>query len=152
MTITAKTCTKCLATKPVSNFGKRGERDGQPLYRSRCKACQAESARGWYRENSQRARDGARRRRLQDDYGLTPEEYAALLEAQSGVCAICERPERATRDGEPVRLAVDHCHATGVIRGLLCTACNRSLGLFGEDVELMASATRYLERSKSEQH
>lgn len=138
--------------KPVADFGVRGQRDGQPLYRSRCKACQAESARGWYRENSQRAGATSRRRKLRDNYGMTPEDYEATLEAQGGVCAICKRPERAMRDGNLMRLAVDHCHATGGVRGLLCVTCNRALGLFGEDLGLMEACVRYLDRHVSKEH
>jgi hypothetical protein len=89
---------------------------------------------------------------LQDNYRLTPEEYAAMLEAQGGVCAICERPERAVRDGQAVRLAVDHCHTTDRVRGLLCAACNRALGLLGEDVEYMAACVAYLRRYDQKEH
>lgn len=138
--------------KPISDYSKRGERDGKPLHKSRCKACEAERARAWYRQNSGRANANRRRLLLAENFGLTPADYDAMLEAQGGVCAICERPERAERDGKPMRLSVDHCHATGRVRGLLCHACNRSLGLFGEDVELMADAVRYLEAHVTKEH
>jgi hypothetical protein len=138
--------------KPLADFGRRGERDGQPLYRSRCKACQAEAARNWYRKNPERAAATQRRRKLQRGYDLTPEQYEALLATQGGVCAICGRPERVAREGKPVRLAVDHCHTTGAIRGLLCTSCNRALGLFGEDVHLMEACVQYLDRDRAKSH
>lgn len=71
-------------------------------------------------------------------YGISPEEYNALLQKQSGRCAICEQPPKKT-------LHVDHCHETGRVRGLLCHFCNIGLGHFGEDIERMKRAIRYLE-------
>lgn len=69
---------------------------------------------------------------------FTVEEYADLLELQGGRCAICRRwPGKR-------RLAVDHCHATGTVRGLLCMRCNAGLGLFRDDFEAMQAAADYL--------
>jgi hypothetical protein len=83
--------------------------------------------------------------RLLREYGLTEAEYQAMLEEQSGVCAICRRPESArTSSGEIRRLAVDHDHETGAVRGLLCGACNRGIGLLGDDADRLASAAAYL--------
>ena len=144
MTDETRKCTGCEEEKPVSGFSVRGRRDGQLLYRSRCKECQATQARGWYHGNKEQARATTRSRNLRKDFGLTENEYAALLEKQNGVCAICDQPERAHRNGVPNRLSVDHCHRTGAIRGLLCHACNRALGLFDDNIERMESAFRYL--------
>lgn len=152
MASASKICTGCRTEKPVSDFSKRGERNGIPLYRSRCKACQAKQARGWYSRNTKRANANRRRLLLQENFGLTPEEYDAMLESQGGVCATCGRPESAERDGKIMRLAVDHCHETGRIRGLLCHACNRSIGLFGEDTDLMERAIAYLEKHLARDH
>lgn len=66
-----------------------------------------------------------RRWTLRTRYGITPEEYDELLARQDGRCAMC-REECATGK----RLAVDHDHATGAVRGLLCHACNRALGVY----------------------
>jgi len=66
-----------------------------------------------------------------------------MLGHQRGVCAICGRagsPERGILD-------VDHCHDTGVVRGLLCTLCNRGLGQFKDDLGLVEKAAAYLKRS-----
>lgn len=78
---------------------------------------------------------------LKTKYGMTPEAYDEMLLRQSGLCAICGCGEIA-RDGR--RLAVDHCHATGAIRGLLCNRCNRGLGLFKDDVTRVRAAADYL--------
>lgn len=65
-----------------------------------------------------------RRQHLKKKYGLTPEKYTDMFKKQDGVCGICKK--------EPLKfhLAVDHCHKTGDIRGLLCTKCNVSLGWY----------------------
>lgn len=68
-------------------------------------------------------------------YRITIEDYERLLESQGGVCAICKTPPRS------YRLAVDHCHDSGAVRGLLCVSCNSKLEwmlAFGEE------ARRYL--------
>lgn len=72
-------------------------------------------------------------------FGLTPEEYDAILAAQGGVCALCERPPMPG-----ISLHVDHDHGTGEIRGLLCVRCNNALGLFREDPDLLERAARYV--------
>lgn len=71
-------------------------------------------------------------------YGL--EDYPALHEYQGGKCFICQRATGATR-----RLAVDHDHASGYVRGLLCKPCNRMLGLARDDPEFFRRAIAYLE-------
>jgi hypothetical protein len=68
-------------------------------------------------------------------YGLTMEQYAALEASHAGRCAICGRDEK---------LVIDHCHATGKVRGLLCQRCNKAIGLFLEDCSSMEAAVRYL--------
>ena len=72
------------------------------------------------------------------EFNLTKEQYLEMLEKQNHGCAIC--------GGKDInrKLAVDHCHTTGVIRGLLCSACNTSLGKFKDSVELLQKAIQYL--------
>jgi len=71
-------------------------------------------------------------------YGLAPGDYARLLEAQGGVCALCREATGAVR-----RLAVDHDHATGEVRGLLCMPCNRDV--LGRGREMLVRALEYLD-------
>lgn len=79
-------------------------------------------------------------RQMKHKYGLSLEEYKAMLTEQGGVCKICKRPDELRS-----HLSVDHCHATGKIRGLLCDRCNTSLGKFRDDPELLRKAADYLE-------
>ncbi len=94
----------------------------------------------WYADNREHAAHKARKLHLQKAYGLTLEQYADMVAAQNGVCAICFRAPR----GKYKNLAIDHCHATGKIRGLLCYECNHGLGCFEDRTELFRSAIEYL--------
>lgn len=95
-----------------------------------------------YRErNRQILCDKERERR----FGITQHEYAELFRSQNGVCAICASPETATRNGKIKALAVDHCHKTGKVRGLLCSDCNTGIGKLKDSREILISAVRYLD-------
>jgi hypothetical protein len=78
---------------------------------------------------------------LKKNFGITISEYDAMLSRQKGVCAICEKPNRY-KDGR--RLAVDHDHATGKVRGLLCGRCNKGIGLLQESIPTIERAIVYL--------
>jgi hypothetical protein len=77
-------------------------------------------------------------------FGLTVEEYDQMMERQGKVCAICNRPPHVVMNGSVKRLAVDHDHATGRVRGLLCDHCNRGMGLLRDSVETLKKAVEYL--------
>ena len=91
---------------------------------------ESRAVRGLQREYNARPE---RKRALRDQYyrrtfGISADEFDALLEAQGGGCAICgTRPERVAS------LHLDHCHETGAIRGILCLSCNQALGHFRDD-------------------
>ena len=90
-----------------------------------------------------------RRSKLKNKYGVTLEQYDAMLAAQGGVCAICGTSEpKGKRGAFGPTFSVDHCHTTGKIRGLLCGLCNPALGAFGDSVERLRAAISYLERSR----
>ena len=80
-------------------------------------------------------------------YDISAAEYKALFTAQGGRCAICRQPETAVskKAGRVKALAVDHCHKSKKIRGLLCQACNVGLGYFRDSPLLLAAAFAYLE-------
>ena len=83
---------------------------------------------------------------LKKRFGITLEDFNSMMESQSGVCKICKSPELTIdhRTKTVRNLAVDHCHTTGKIRGLLCTNCNRALGLFKDSPELLQAALLHI--------
>ena len=83
---------------------------------------------------------------LKKKYGFSIEEYNLLLKKQKDKCAICG--SKKNKIANRSRLEVDHCHKTGKIRGLLCSSCNRSLGLLGENVRILKRAIIYLSKPK----
>jgi hypothetical protein len=148
----SKTCRKCGATKTLTEFSlsKKATETTNAVYRSHCKECQATAARQWFTDNPERANENRRRWNLQNTYGLSVARYNALLHKQGGVCAVCgkDEPNAHGRTGKQVRLSVDHCHETGVVRGLLCQKCNRAIGLLNDDPVLMRKAISYLLRGR----
>ena len=97
----------------------------------------------WRKQNPEVHRERVRNshfKNIERLYGITPEQYAILLEAQDGKCAIC-------REVDPVRnrLSVDHDHKTGRVRGLLCMRCNGGIGMLGDSIERLENAIRYLQ-------
>lgn len=97
----------------------------------------AEYARAWRAANPLKAKANS----LSRYFGMTIAEYDALMEKQGGVCAICRGVET---HGTFTHLAVDHCHQTNQVRGLLCNQCNRALGGFRDDPERLRRAIEYL--------
>jgi len=79
-------------------------------------------------------------KRLFREYGITLVEYNQLFESQVGCCAICRTHQLEFQN----RLAVDHCHSTGKVRGLLCRPCNMALGLLKEDSAIILAAAQYV--------
>ena len=133
ITASVKECSLCRETKPLFDFyahptathGRRPE----------CKRCRNHSEIERRRSSSkarQLARDATQRWR----YKLEPLDRAALLAAQDGGCAICQ-----TFAG---RMVVDHEHASGRVRGILCDSCNVALGHFRDDPVVLAEAIGYL--------
>lgn len=99
-----------------------------------------EASRVYHLKNGEKLRGAMLRYR----FDLTLEEYARMEAAQDGCCAICRlRPSRRSR-----RMAVDHCHTSGAIRGLLCGPCNTGLGSFKDDVARLEQAILYLKKCR----
>ena len=99
---------------------------------------QREYQRLWRAANVDEVRD----RNLRHCYGIGTAEFDEMLAAQGGACAICGTTVWGGKHKTP---HVDHDHATGRIRGILCHGCNTGLGSFGDSPERMRLAIRYLE-------
>lgn len=147
-----KRCPVCIEDKSVDEFHARSGRASGLV--SLCKTCA--SAKGKARSKAQRAEyarsyrqrmlaedpDYDRRANLRWLYGMTLEEYDAMLEAQGGACAVCGGPPMGKG-----RYHVDHCHSTGRVRGLLCHKCNVTLGMVQDSCEHLLALVDYLEIS-----
>lgn len=167
-----KICRKCGETKPLDCFSPASwSADGRM---HQCKPCRSEAGRQWHlahpeqgkakarawrdrnperaaanrnawrSANPERAHLLERRKQLQRSYGMTTEQYDAMLAAQGGRCAICG----ATKNKSARRryLAVDHDHVTGHTRGLLCDDCNTGIGHLGESIPRLRAAIEYLRK------
>lgn len=137
-----KQCTNCGETKEFSLFTK--SKNGKYGYKSQCKACVAQTKKEKYRTIKEAGLyDPAANKNsmLKKLYGIGIDEYNSMLEMQKHKCAIC-----STHIDVFIRkLAVDHDHKTGVVRGLLCHHCNTAIGLLKEDSNLIRKAASYIE-------
>lgn len=144
-----RTCTRCKVPKPLTEFrtGKQGNRPGRMRRWNHCRDCLRAGNRNWLA--SPKAKRVVKANSLLKRYGMTIDEYEAMLSAQGGLCAICRQPEPAIdpRTNKARQLAVDHCHTTGKIRGLLCVLCNQGIGQFRDDPQLLQLAINYLTRA-----
>lgn len=114
-------CNRCKIPKQREEFYTASYSGGK--HRQPCKECHRANKRRDYAENG--GIDKVYAQLLKDKYGLTLEEYNRKVREQGNRCAVCRRPESVKgKDGRVRRLAVDHDHATGVVRGLLCVRCN----------------------------
>lgn len=154
-----KTCSMCKKSKLKSEFYKSSHHTGglQPFchdcvrvcrekYRSNPIKLQQERTanRRWRKSHPENVRTFTRRRHLKVSFGITIEKYEHLFTIQNGRCAICGKQETAVLKEKVIRLAVDHNHQTGKIRGLLCGRCNTALGLFQNNINILKQAIDYL--------
>ena len=86
-----------------------------------------------------------RKTKLRKHYNMTIEQYDSILKEQNNCCKICSTHESEFNK----RLAVDHCHTTGKIRGLLCMACNILLGKAKDNINTLNNAIDYLNNNNS---
>lgn len=159
-----KKCKSCEIVKILKEFGK--DVSAKDKRRPACKACCKITTKAYRKKNPEKVKEGVirwrnknknkeknskRKYRLRHTYGLSTLEYDLMLKDQKGVCLICKEIEYGGNQHESNKnLAVDHCHKTGKVRGLLCTNCNSALGKFKEDIEVMKRAIDYLTKHFSE--
>jgi hypothetical protein len=126
-----KWCPKCDRIRLLELFSRTtGKRSGRA---SHCRECQSIA----------NGKSSAKKHRRARKYGLSIAEWDAMYEAQAGLCASCGRPPKPDSRG----LVVDHDHATGRVRSLLCSPCNLAIGQLLDDPQLLRLAAEYLDRS-----
>lgn len=95
-------------------------------------------------KDSKKFKERYQNRSLKRRYGLTLDQFKAMLEEQNHTCLLCGRTTAQLKK----KLVMDHCHLTGKIRGLLCHGCNRSIALF-DNPELFEKATAYINKHRT---
>ena len=123
---------------------RQSERGKEMLRRNLLKYRQTDKYKEYRRKykNSEKYKLQRRDSLLRKNFGVTLEQYNQMLNSQNGVCAICnQHTEKEVR-----MLAVDHCHKTGKVRGLLCRFCNQALGQFNDDTQRLSNAINYLNK------
>ena len=98
----------------------------------------------WLKSESGKEYD--RKKKLRTKYNMTIEQYDSVLKEQNNCCKICSTHESEFNK----RLAVDHCHTTGKIRGLLCMACNILLGKAKDNINILNNAINYLNNNSKD--
>lgn len=158
-----KTCTKCGVQRLLSDFHKHSGSPDRLSYW--CKKCVLEHAVTWRKNNSERFRATRRAWNARPEskvrhrawvaenkdrqvgyqrkykYGITTAEFDTMMASQNNTCLLCGLPFGSTKGQSP---AVDHDHDTGAIRGILHGNCNRGLGFFRDDPQLLDAARFYL--------
>lgn len=118
VTLSEKKCSSCGEVKPANEYNRN--RYSSHGIDSKCRVCQSKYVYA---------------RHIEKAYGISISEYNLMVETAGGRCAICRRVRA---------LVIDHNHATGEVRGLLCKNCNTGIGLLEESIEVLRSAERYL--------
>lgn len=145
--VEGKHCKDCEAWKPLADYYEY--RSGGKNYRlGRCKVCHLEWISKHHAKNPGLKKEQANRhwhkvgynKRMEKQYGLTREQFDLLADEQHGVCAICLK--------QPEKWNIDHDHATGKVRGLLCSPCNLGIGCLGDDEANLRRAADYLQEHR----
>jgi hypothetical protein len=150
-----KICSKCGQEKEITEFQKC--KGGNFGVRTDCKICHAFYMHNHYIKNREEIllkhkiwkkshKNELKNAQIKNKYGITLDQYNQMLEAQNGVCAICENREFESENGKIRVLSIDHNHLTGKNRGLLCGKCNRMIGLSNDDNNVLISAINYLNK------
>lgn len=140
-----KTCKKCKIHKEDAEFYIRYTQIGTGYLDTNCKQCYCKAA------AQRRTKPGYKETRkawdLKHYYNITLEQYNQMSIDQNHKCKICNKPETQNPKGSNA-LAVDHCHTTGKVRGLLCSRCNLLLGKAEDSIPVLEEAINYLRTAK----
>lgn len=156
-----KKCCNCNETKTIDKFGK--DKSIKSGYTYDCKDCRNAKSRKWSKQNKEKRKHNNDRNKekrknthntltghqrwrnhhLTSNYNITNDDYNKLLESQNGVCGICGKTESEVSKRNTY-LCVDHDHDTNKVRGLLCSKCNRGIGLLQDDINILKKGIEYL--------
>lgn len=131
-----KTCFSCKQELSLDSFYLRKTRVNQS--QSECKECTRVRRAKWWK--SEAGKLSSQNTKLKRRFGITLQQFNEMLSERNNQCQICGAKESCLGHS----LAVDHCHTTGQIRGLLCKACNVGLGNFKDNTKFLQAAIQYL--------
>ena len=133
-----KLCSRCKENKSLDNFScYKDKKQGW------CKTCMVSYQSERYKAGLawKPTTEQIRAKNYHNVHVITIEQYHRILASQEGRCAIC----KSFDTGGPKHFTVDHSHATGQLRGLLCRPCNMALGLFRDSIPALLQAANYVE-------
>ena len=145
---TSKVCKGCFIEKPIDEFYIARQGKSGPIYFPRCKSCNlAENKKHYHKLNKEQKKirreknpcnnyEWRKEYRLKTRFGLTTEDFSAMVIKQNNKCKICECEMDIPQ--------VDHNHTTGKVRHLLCKPCNTSLGLLKENINTLQNMISYI--------
>ena len=135
-------CTYCKGEKKYSEFyGDNKSKHGVGYI---CKNCSPKISKKYNVYDPVRTRTNT----LKRNFGITLDDYDRMLKSQNNKCAICNSTSTGRKGTK--YFAVDHCHTTKKVRGLLCTRCNAGIGYMKDDVEILEKAIAYLGEMNNE--
>lgn len=140
MVAVEKACNVCNVVKPLDSFHRTNARGGKHGRVPACKECRNAALKSARLIDPTKERVRRMASKTLRAYGLTADDIKALYDAQQGLCKICGQPDTTKRGV----LHIDHCHATGTVRGLLCHHCNLMLGNARDDTAILQKAIAYL--------
>jgi hypothetical protein len=135
-------CKRCGVLKPMSDYYKTTDRKSGR--KTICKECIKKDP--LTDKRKEQMREYCKEYHLKTKYNLTKEDYNKKLIEQNHKCDICGVDEKDAARG---KLLVDHCHTTGVIRGLLCNNCNTGIGFLKDSIPTLSKAITYLDKHKT---
>lgn len=145
-----KTCPTCRVPKELTEFHKNGtSKSGRQLWSRECKLCRQcrRRERGEYKD-----RDNNHYRYRRDDgrsVCISKQAYSLIIERRPEHCPICDLPFDEATQYAFRRPVLDHDHRTGQFRGVICNQCNRSLGNFNEDADVLRRAILWLSQEEA---
>ncbi len=146
----SKTCFRCKGIFSRMDFTKDSSKsDGLSIY---CKHCRRKLAKEYRKSTQEKQKEYKRRYKstsyLKDRdymlifrYGMTLEQFDVLFRSQGNCCGLCD-----SKESDAKNFVVGHDHSNGKVRGILCSYCNRALGMFKDDVNTLRKAIGYLEK------
>ena len=143
-----KTCTVCRELKSLVEFyNSKAYKDGKSY---RCKSCDKLARRKYNEKHRKQRLINQRKANLKHKYGMSVKDFDNLWEKQKGCCAICNKKlsNDSGRNHRHDKVVVDHCHTTKKVRGLLCTMCNKGIGLLKDDKSIVKNALTYLQNAE----